>query len=515
MHRPVALIVFSTASAFVARLSSLICQVIVGCYLSDVEIGAFALAVGITGLTGILRGGGDTQELLALKPESFDQQSGRLFWWGASFWWFGFFLTASVAVGVDRLSVYWPDLTTPGLVVLLWALGFRQLMTPIAQIARLRLVMEFRFRDLSALDTSISIVKILLTFIAAQQGWGAFALAGPWLLQTLVEASICVPAARLSRVNFIWNGLSLRQMWQAMKWPFMIGIISSVNQQCGFLLAGLVAPLAIVGLFYFAYQLANAPRLLVVQSIQTVLGPLLAKARGDAVEERRVLIASLRGAFLFFPMMTGFTVAVFPEVDSLFWNGRWAGTSRAVEFLSVGVTFMGIAGILIGALTGLRSFKGIALYEAVRAAGIVVGIGLGGGLIVLSEWFNVVQLSSIDLLSLGTGAGMTLSAGWVSWRIAQRLGLSSSEILAIMSFGPATAFLITLGAQSVAASVEASVFATPSTVSRITSLSIASTLYSLMSILAARFTAESTVRGVVEMIPAPFRSVAIRVFGLR
>ncbi|MDI9403037.1 MAG: hypothetical protein QM516_04110, partial [Limnohabitans sp.] len=73
-----------TFAGGVARSSTLVSQVIVGNFLTEREVGTYAVAVGITGFTVMLRGGGASHYLPTISQTEFDTSAGRIFWWG--FW---------------------------------------------------------------------------------------------------------------------------------------------------------------------------------------------------------------------------------------------------------------------------------------------------------------------------------------------------------------------------------------------------------------------------------------------
>jgi hypothetical protein len=51
-------IVATTVASVFARLSSLASQVVVGIYLTEAQVGTYAIAIGVLGVTAIMRGGG-------------------------------------------------------------------------------------------------------------------------------------------------------------------------------------------------------------------------------------------------------------------------------------------------------------------------------------------------------------------------------------------------------------------------------------------------------------------------
>jgi O-antigen/teichoic acid export membrane protein len=515
MPRPVSLVFFTMSAAVVGRLSSLLCQLIVGYYLTDTQIGAFAFALGVTGITGLLRGGGDTQEFLSMRPEAFAMHASRIFWWGVIFWITGAVLTGVMAALSETLSQRWSKFGTPELSACLWMLGLRQFLTPFAQVFRMSLGADLRFGFLSKVDTATALVRILVTVIAARMGLGAMALAGPLVIQMFMEIVLCAPVAGLSRSHFRWVGLSFVQTAKQMRWPLVVSVLSMVNTQLGFLVAGLVASISSLGLFYFAFQLANAPRLLVVQSVQSITGPLVARSREDTQAGLGLVKTIYRAAFLFFPLITGSTAAFFPLFNQLVWADRWGLAIESVAVLSVGFTFMGIMGIMIGSLTGLRRFRRVAGIEFVRSCGLMVGIFIGGFFGEANQQYGWLPGSSVTWMSVGTSLGMTLTCGFLLWKVGREIGFLRSEVLAIMFFGPMLGALMATAAQAIIASAKESAAGTDSTVVNLAALCLGIPAYCLSFVLVARFHAQSTVIDALELLPMRPRQFLESLLGLQ
>jgi hypothetical protein len=286
-----------------------------------------------------------------------------------------------------------------------------------------------------------------------------------------------------------------------------------VNQQCGYLVAGLFAPIEVVGVFYFAFQLTNAARLLIVQSVQTVLAPLLARVRGDVAAESAAMRSAMRGAFLFFPMVTGATACIFPSLNEFVWKGRWASADESVFLLSIGVTYMGITGIMLGALTGLRQFRGVAWIESIRTFGMIAGTAAGGALCSLAG-SRLESATAVTVLSAGTAIGMVVASAGCLWGIGRRLGIERRELAIVMLFGPSFALLVAIATHSIAESMESSVFVITSPASRAVKLGLNVGLYCLLLIVGARFVAEATVVEAVDLLPQSARSRVKRLLNL-
>jgi O-antigen/teichoic acid export membrane protein len=505
-------VLVTIATAGVTRVATLASQIIVGLYLTDQELGAFAIAVGIIGVTCLLKGGGDAQAYLTLTERDFSSRAPAVFWWGTAFLLFGASLTLGTAA-VLQTHAGGDGHNPPEIAPTLAWFGLRQLLTPFAQIGRIRMAVAGRFAALSKIDLASALIRVAMTWLLAAHGWGVYALVMPIVFQTLWEAATCIPIAKLSMRDFRWPETSLSQIWLQMRWPLLAAIFSSVNMQCGFLLAGLMVPVEVVGIFYFAFQLANTPRFLVSQSVQLVAGPAVATIAHDPAESLRVISTVLRSCMLILPMIIGLVGAVFIPLDTLAWGGRWAPALPSVVALSVGAAFAGASGIMMAPLIGLGRHRAIARIELERMTGLLAGICLGAWASRQPFVDSSSLLAPSDLLAIGTAAGMTISALVILFRVGRQAGLSNAELCRIVLFGPAVAALSVIAAMSIGQSfVQSATYG--GLLIDIAHIVIALITYIALCLLTLRFLAEAALRDTVQLLPSPVRAPLSRVFFL-
>ena len=125
-----------------------------------------------------------------------------------------------------------------------------------------------------------------MTWIVAREGGGVLALAIPYVAQTLIEVIAIGTLGGLKRSDLRFRGVSLRQVGALLLWPLVASAMMSIRSDVVFLILGIAIPAAALGVFYFAFQLANQPTMLLAGALQNVLAPYQAEDRGNREAER-------------------------------------------------------------------------------------------------------------------------------------------------------------------------------------------------------------------------------------
>ena len=288
----------------------------------------------------------------------------------------------------------------------------------------------------------------------------------------------------------------------------------SINTQSNFMLLNFAVPVAVIGVFYFAFQLANQPTMLLTSSLQNVLAPILAKDRGNPKAERKGVQRVFAGAMLFVPITTVATASLFPSVEDMLWNGKWDSASAGLYWLCVGATYATVAGMLTGPLLGLRRFREVAAFEMAKTVGTVGGAALGGVLVNANLPALNGTMTPVTVICMATGLAMTApSLAQLVW-IVRRFSVPAGEAVRHMTFGPMLAVLTALAAQSVGHSVRSSFDLPGGRLGAAVDFATVSIVYGTLILLAVRFTAESTLRDTVSALPMAVRRPITRVLGL-
>jgi len=514
-HRKTIAIIATGLASLAARGTSLFSQAIVGVYLSEEQLGAYALALGILGVTGIWRAGGVSMYLPSLSLTSFNLLANPMFTWA---WCFGLatlLLTAAFAHATEQfphsLAGYW----LPGLDTILVVMAFRSAIFPIAMIGRLRLAVEHRFVPLAKVDAANALIRLVLTWWIASTGGGAMALAIPFTAHVVIEAIAVWLLGGFRGADLVPRPTRLRAIAPLLAWPLTLGLFMSIRTDISFLIIGTVLPAAALGLFYFAFQLANQPTLLLAGALQNVLAPMVAKARGDQVLERISMERVFASSMLFVPITTLAAAAVFPSVQRLVWAGKWEDATPSVVLLSVGATYSTVASLMLGPLIGLQRFKEGTFFEVLRMSGVIAGCLAGGlGTLLISQG-TATSVMDVTLISAAVTTGMVLSAvAQIMW-IVRRYQFDLLWSIRNLFFGPAVAGLTALASFSIGQSAESTLGLPNDRLGAAAHLVLVSAIYSVLIALAIRFTAESVLEDALLLLPEKSRKLLRRFLVLR
>ena len=507
-----------------ARLSSLAAQIVVGIYLTEAQVGTYAIAIGVMGVTALMRGGGAALYLPTIKPEDFEAKVSQQFWWC-----FGFLsLSAVLTVGVialiplasssELVQTALPGLARasdlPGLSATLWILVARQVIGGPLTVGRMRMSVELRFKELAKLDTVLALLRLALTWVAAASGMGVLALALPHLAMGVVELLYYFIGDACKLSDLRWNGSGFRELAAKMRWPLIAAIANSVSTQVNLLVLGMLVPASTLGVFYFAFQLASQPTVFLAAALQNVLAPFLARERGNPVLERIGIERVFAAGMLYVPITTVATASFFPSLERLLWGGRWSAANSGIMFLCIGATYMTVATILTGPLLGLRQFKAVAAFETGKTFGTVGGAALGALLVWRPETFLPDGVSPETAVCASTGLTMTAaSLAQLVW-IMRKYGTEWQSLLRMLAFGPLLALLTAVASQSVGHSLVTTLALPEGRFSAAVELAVVCGVYGALIVMAIRFTAESTLRDTISVLPAAVRDRLNRLFAL-
>jgi PST family polysaccharide transporter len=513
-HRKTIAIVATTLAGLGARISALAAQAIVGIYLTEEQLGSYALAIGVLGVTAIWRNGGSATYLPSLRPEEFEVMAPRMFGWASGFAVATALLTAAVALSDPYAPGWLAQYRVPGLTPLLLVLALQKLVFPVALIGRMRLAVEHRFTSLARADAFNALARLVLTWAVAANGGGALALAIPYTAGTVFEIVAVAALGGYRRRDFAVPLGGYRTLAKILAWPLALAVLNSMRLDVSFLVIGAVLPAAALGLFYFAFQLANQPTMLLATSLQNVLAPMLARSRGSFESERFGMERVFASAMLFVPITTMAAASFFPAAERLVWDGKWAQAGPSVTLLCIGATYATVAALMLGPLLGLQRFKAAAWFEFLKMLGIIVGALVGAVLVRAMASGSDADTPPVTVISATVAVGMVAtSLAQLLWA-AGKYGIPGPEVARNLTFGPLLAGLTAVAATSIGHSITESFPVGGGRTGAFVELAAIGSIYTLLIMLALRFTAESTLRDSVAMLPPAVRKFANKVFVL-
>ncbi len=508
-----------------ARASTFLGQIILGWYLSPSVFGVYGAAIGVLGLTGSMRAGGVATYLPTMTPDEFRREAGRLFGWGFVCIATGAALTAAAAEPASQ----W--LKQPALPIALYVLAGRHFISIFSLIARMRMTVDHRFKELAVLDSACALVKLVLSISLAMWLWdteyAVLALAIPFASATVIELAYCVPASGVTMREYTPQ---LSRLWSTAKqvrWALAVAMLFSINSQANYVVISKMIPVAAVGWIYFAYQLAVQPMMLFNSALTNVFAPIMARNLGNEAQERETIHRVFAGSMLLIPFVVFGTFAVFPAGEELIYQGRWQGAIAPFFFLCVGTCFATVSVLLTGPLLGLRHFAMLAGFEAMRAVGLIGGTAIGfAACIMMGLDLSATLLpdgspapdiaKGATIIAAGAGIFMAVVAIWQIVIVMRRFRMPFPEMARTMFLGPVVGVLTMVTAISLGDSVAQSIHPASLHPMGVNVLRVLVTggAFALITIVCVRFIAETTLRRTIEVMPDRVRERVSRLLRL-
>lgn len=443
-RRGLSLIAFAS---LLGRVLSLAQSVVIGFYLTPSDYGAYAVAVGLLMFTGPLRAGGIWMVLGSIPEDKYREQAPAVFWVGM-FIGSASLVTTLVANGLN-LGV---ERGVPGATLALTVLASQYAVLPIQQLAQMRLggSQEYGFLAITVLVCGIG--KFVLAIVAAKFGFGPLALAAPPVIGTLIEAVLCVRAARLDRTYFRFEPAAIWKAFRAHLPVLPIAVFHSVNSQSDYFIGSLFLTTASLGLYTFAYQIASQPYLVLTMVLQRVLVPRSAVAQGSPLHQE-YLAAMATTVFFIVPAVCIGLGIVFAPMEQVIWAGRWAQSVGLVTILSIGLSGPVAQAILITPLLAARRYTIVLATEAVRGASVLGGAVLGVMAIAKMPLLAADPLADVKGLALGVCLVTTATSIATGVWLMAAAGLRLRPMVESLLLGPMVCVVAGFGSWSVANSL--------------------------------------------------------------
>ncbi len=415
--------VFATASrgfgwSFMASVLvlfvSLVAQYILGRLLSKHDFGVYAIAISFSNMFIVFRDGGVARWLARLSREEFDLHTGSSMYlaYASSFAVAAIVAAASFVVG----EIYQQPQTTQVMLVL--ALAFPLTAYPI--VARARLQVELRFREMAWIKFGAGILRYGLTVLFALGDMGPLSFAWPVVFASLFEL---VAFVWLTRIPLLVPGANLSSGWQLLResrWSLVGSFFGAMVRQCDYAVLGLLVPTEVVGVYFFAYQLAMQPIVLFGGSLRRVVLPVFSRFAGDRQRESRgIRYAGTFIGMVAVPLLLMLSVTAAPLTE-LLWRGKWSAAVFPLQVL-VMVMPMNLLSIFVESVAQSRG-----KFRLWTAALCLRGVGFGLAAVVAAwaaNWQDVAVISVVMAIYLALSSALEVHV------LLRILGLSFASLI--------------------------------------------------------------------------------------
>jgi PST family polysaccharide transporter len=308
----------------VTKAGSLITQVVLGWILSDGDFGVYAIAVSVALIAQVLRDGGIRVLLVQEGDPAFERQVRPAFWMSLVF---SLFCAAGlVAVAPALAGVFGEPELVPVLLVLALSLPVQSMVVP--AVARLQI--DLRFRTLARIELVSSIIRYGLTIVLALAGLGPLAFAIPIVAAAAYEALAGWLATRVTAWRRPVELDRWRSLFRRSKWVMLNTLATAVPRQSDYFALGLSAPIDVVGVYFFAYQLTFQFASLLQTNIRKVLLASFASRHTDRDWLERSLLRACEALALVSSLALVSLIALAGDLEALVWRGRWSDAVPAI-----------------------------------------------------------------------------------------------------------------------------------------------------------------------------------------
>ncbi|MEM9559555.1 MAG: oligosaccharide flippase family protein [Planctomycetota bacterium] len=430
-----------------AKGGSFAANIVLGWLLLKEDFGVFSVALGVASIAGVFREGGIRQVLIQKDGARYDRLSGAAFALGTRI---NLLAGASLALLAPLLAIAYDKPITWLLVVM--AIGVA-ISTP-ASIYRAKLAIDLEYRKLAELTAVSAAARYGFTIAFAFMGLGAMALALPWIIVSIVEALYGWRATG----DRPWARPSHRRLWAPLfgqtRWLLTGGFALTLLRQGNYVVLGFLASSAVVGVYFFAYQLVIQLNVLLAMSLQQVLLPALTKLKDAPARHREAVLRATR-VMTYGGTVLALTLAVtIDPLEQLIWRGKWHDAVPAVQAMALFFPVRMLLSVMNSGMISRGRNKQWALLTLAQGAGLMVAAGVAGFLfdepwefaVVVGLYFatGVLLALVIGLRTIGVRALDLLGALTPSWAIGLGCGaavLHADASLAPWINGPALAWL--------------------------------------------------------------------------
>jgi PST family polysaccharide transporter len=321
--------IWGVANVALIRAVTFVAQIVLAIMLSPTDFGIYAVAMAVATLALTLRGAGVTQWQIEGGARQHKERAVDAFWlalvWNVA-------LGLTVAAASQPLGRLFGEHSV-GVLIAIIGLSF-PLQTP-ATYFFARLQIQLRIRELTFVELASAVVRNVLMISGAAIGLGPYSFVLPIPLCYLLEAALGWWLVRESP----WRHAPHRDRWptilRSTSWIMLGTAGTAIGLQGDYVLLGAFAPIAAVGIYYFAYQLTLQTAGLVATNINRIFTSVLV-ANEPAIRARNFLAATEFIMLAGSPVVLLLAAGIVP-FEALVWNGKWAEATNAVLYLSLGL----------------------------------------------------------------------------------------------------------------------------------------------------------------------------------
>jgi O-antigen/teichoic acid export membrane protein len=399
-----------------AKGSALLAQVVLAIFLTKEDFGLYALAISIQMFIQTFRDGG-IRDYVVARQDRYRDLIGAAFWMGLT-------INILLALGLGAAGHLMAALYARGefgqkaleLPLLMWITAVALPLSTFPTVLSIRLRIDLMFGVMARVTVVSSIVRYGSMIALAVGGFGALSFVIPVVIATLAEWVMYAAATserpwRLPARVRAWGGILRESVW------LVLGSSATGITNYGYyLVAAYFISAQTLGVYFFAISLLMQVETLLTAAFQGTMLPVLTRLRDEPRRLGEAGSRLARAIVLTCAPMSLALAAVFPLIDLLIWNGKWAGAALPIAILAAAHPFRcamaSVPHTILQAQARFRDWffmwfrNGCGLVAAAAAAPFIFGDSAEGLAVCVAVFLAVSSLLStlLCLRPLGIGA---------------------------------------------------------------------------------------------------------------
>lgn len=488
--------IWMMGTTVVGRFASFGAQIGLAWLLTEEDFGIAAMAIAFGAFVQIFRDGGIRRLLIQRGPDEYPRLSGPYFWLSLTFnLGVGALLFALAPVVATRMF------NEPQVRDLLWVIALYPPLSSPAAVLIAKLNIDMRFEAIATISGLSAIIRHGGVVIFALLGFGPMSFVLPMPIVAIWEGvagfvtTRDTPWLRPPRFR-IWKPTLKKTGW------VMLGTLAtSIYNQGDYVLLGTIVATSVVGVYWFAYQLAKQVVVLLMVNLQTVLLPTLSRLQGEPARQRAAAMNTIRLLTLVStPLAFGLMVTIDP-LEQLLWDGRWANAVAPIQVLSLALPLMILNTVPRAVLMSIGQFRSWSLIILADGLGMVTAATIGG--LLTRDQANIQFFAGEARDPLGIAACVaaytTVSSILYSWVGLRPISTRLRSL--VRSFSPP--LLIGLAAAAIAMTLDRML---PPQTPAFLRLLLSGMVFSAIYVLAIRRILAPDLRSLISTLPGPLRA---------
>ena len=307
----------------------------------------------------------------------------------------------------------------PQVVSLSLIVGVSIPLTSLSTVPNLVMRAGLQFRTIAVFGMVETLLIQGLTIAFAFAGFEAFAFALP----------LPIVAALRTVAAWLWTRPKLHGLFSKIDriryvvgnslFAFATGAVQAAVNQGDYVVLGLLADKAAVGLYFFAFKMASQPLLLMVMSLGNVLFPALSHMRNNPTAQGEAAFRAAKLLGLLIMPLAFMQAGLIKPAMHLFFASKWDDSIPLMQILSVALGLDAISWIAATLLSAQRAFGRQFSYLLICTPMFFVLVAIGG------------YLGSALGVALGVAAYYGTVTPLFSYAVFRRSGVSAIQLLMI------------------------------------------------------------------------------------